>query len=224
MADTDRSNRMDPTKVPPLIISKEQFDLWSYEKGLISKGAIILFLFYSFWTLELVVFPLIKPGRLLPWVLAFFYVAPFLMLALGKLMPIGKVLFKWEPGWRPTSHLRRWFRTQYSIGFTSLAIVSYITGNLVCSIGFALLVPVFIAYTWLIESEVKITKNGVATYSGVLRWADISEIRLFPQDKVLVLTVSNFGRFLIPYAIYHVPKPWKAKAALETALHNAEKV
>jgi hypothetical protein len=214
---------MDPTKVPPLVISKEQFDLWVYEKDLISKGSVILFLFYSFWTLELVVFPLIKPGRLLPWVLAFFYVAPFLMLAIGKLMPAGKDFIKWRPGFGQTAHLRRWFRTQYSIGFSSLAIISYITGNLVCSIGFAILVPVFITYTWLIESQVRITKNGVATFSGVLNWADISEIRLFPQDKVLVLTVSNFGRFLIPYAIYDVSKPWKAKAAIETALHQADK-
>jgi hypothetical protein len=211
------------TPRPHLIVSKAPFVLWEYEKGLISKGAVILFLFYSFWTLELVVFPLVKPGRLLPWVLAFFYVAPFLMLAIGKLMPAGKVLFQWNPGGRPTSHLRRWFRTQYSIGFSSLAIVSYVTGNLICCIGFAILVPSFIAYTWLIESKVMITQKGVATFSGVLGWADISEIRLFPQDKVIVLTVSNFGRFLIPYAIYHVQKPWKAKAAIETALNLAEK-
>ncbi len=209
--------------MPKLVITKAPFNLWEYETGLISKGAVILFLFYSFWTLELVVFPLVKPGRLLPWVLAFFYVAPFLMLAIGKLMPAGKVLVHWSPSWRQTSHLRRWFRTQYSIGFSSLAIISYITGNLFCCIGFALLVPIFITYTWLIESQVMITQKGVATFSGVLNWADISEIRLFPADKVLVLTVSNFGRFLIPYAIYHVPKPWKAKAAMETALHMAEK-
>jgi len=205
---------------PPLIVSKAPFDLWEYEKGLISKGAVILFLFYSFWTLELVVFPLVKPGRLLPWVLAFFYVAPFLMLALGKLMPAGKVLLRWNPSWRQTTHLRRWFRTQYSIGFSSLAIISYLEGNWLCSLGFAILVPLFITYTWLLESEVKITKNGVATFSGVLTWKDISEIRLFPKDKVLVLTVSNIGRFLIPYAIYHVPKPWKVKAAIEVALHS----
>jgi hypothetical protein len=214
---------------PHLIVSKTPFVLWDYEKGLISKGAVILFLFYSFWTLELVVFPLIKPGRLLPWVLAFFFVVPFLMLALGKLMPSGKELFHWNPGWRQTSHLRRWFRTQYSIGFTTLAIVSYVTGNLLCCVGFAILVPTFITYTWLIESKVMITQKGVATFSGVLNWADISEIRLFPHDKVIVLTVSNFGRFLIPYAIYHVNKPWKAKAAIESALNmgtknSAEKV
>ena len=57
----------------------------------------------------------------------------------------------------------------------------------------------------------------------MLPWNAISEIRLFPQDKVLVLTVTSFGRHFIPYAIYHVPKPWKAKAAIETALQLAGK-
>ena len=210
--------------LPKLVITKTPFSLWDYEKGLIFKGAVILFLFYFFfWIFELVIYPVLKPGRLLPWVLAFFYVVPFLTLAIGKLMPAGKFLFHWNPGWYPTSHFRRWFRTQYSIGFSSLAIISYLEGNLLCCIGFAFLVPIFIIYTWLLESEVKITQKGVATLSGVLPWNAISEIRLFPQDKVLVLTVTSFGRHFIPYAIYHVPKPWKAKAAIETALQLAGK-
>ena len=182
-------------KVPKLIITKADFDLWAYEKELIPKGAFILFLLYLFCIIEFVVFPTSKSSRLLPWFLAFFYVIPFLMLAVGKLMPAGKDLYTWHPRWGPTSHLRRWFRTQYTIAYASLALLSYIEGNLLCCIGFAVLAPVFITYTWLLESEVRITKHGIATYTGVLNWRDIS-------------------------AIYHVPRPWKVKAAIESAFIN----
>jgi hypothetical protein len=179
---------------------------------------VVLGLFFTFWLVELVLFPVIQPGRLLPWVMAFFYCAPFLMLAIGKLMNRSKSLMSWRPSWSKTSHLRRWFRTQYSIGFSTLTIVSFLTGNYFLALGFAIMVPLFIAYNWLLESKVSITESGVATWSGVLTWDAISEIKLFPRDKVLVLTVGFAGRYLIPYGIYHIPKPWKVKEAIEKGL------
>jgi hypothetical protein len=207
---------------PRVRISKEPFDLWVYEKGIVSRGLVMLALFLTFWFVELVVFPVVQPGRLLPWVLAFFCAAPFLMLAIGRLTPKGKVFFSWRPDWRATSRFRGWFRTQYGTGFVILMFVSFFLGNYFLMVGFAVMVPIFILYTWLLEAEVSITRKGVATRSGVLTWDAISEARIFSKGKVLVLTVSSFGRHLIPYAIYDIPDPEKVEKALRDAISKGQ--
>ena len=201
--------------LPRVRVSKEPFDLWAYEKGIVARGLVSLALFLSFWFVELVVFPVVQPGRLLPWVLAFFCAAPFLMLAIGRLTPKGKVLFSWRPDWRATSRFRGWFRTQYGTGFVILSIVSYFLGNYFLMAGFAIMVPIFILYTWLLEAEVSITKKGVATRSGVLTWDAISKIEIFPTEKVIVLTISSLGRYMIPYAIYHHPRPLQVVSVIK---------
>jgi len=204
--------------MPRLIISKKPFDLWVYEKGIVTRGIVMIAIFFTLWLGDLVVYPVVRPGRLLPWVLAFFCAAPFIMLAIGQLTPKGKIFLSWRPDWNITCYYRRWFRAQYSTGFTTLAVVSYSQGNYFLTTGFFLMVPIFITYTWLLESEVSITKKGVATSSGVLTWDAISEARIFPKGKVLVLNVSSIGRFLIPYAIYDILDPAKVEKAIRDAV------
>ena len=214
----NHSRFMAGSRFPKIIVEKGRFDLWVYEKGLVARGLVMLALFFTLWLVDLIVFPVVKPGRLLPWVLAFFCAAPFIMLAIGQLAPKGKVLLAWRPDWNVTSYYRRWFRAQYSTGFMTLAVVSYVQGNYFLTTGFFIMVPIFITYTWLLESEVYITKKGVATRSGVLAWDAISEVRLFPKDNVMVLTISSIGRYLIPYGIYHFPSSKKIKTAIKEVL------
>jgi len=206
-----------PEKGPRVLIAKGPFELWTYERHLITKGIPFLALVMILVLIE--AFVLQGPSiKVMGWMLAILFVSPFMMYAFGSSIDIGWKRVGWSCPWHATAWLRRWFRTQYCIVYVILALFSLYSGSMFLAVGFMAFMVVFMAMSWAFESRLWVTSKGVATRIGVLTWDAISEITFYPKDGIMVLRVSGAMRFYMPFIIYWVPAPAKVERAIRAVL------